>query len=270
MFLGGIVDLRIAFWNTNKNPYINKYICTLILDYGIDIIAIAEYSSSSQDLLKTLAQYGFVYDCYSPLECKRITWIGNLSSFEIGPQQKHHSIIVSNKGYNLCAVHYPSKLYTDSNTRAISFSKTIDDINQLESEIDSKKTIIFGDFNEDPFEDNCLSANLFHGLPSIDDARKSSRVVQGNSYDMFYNPMWNCFGDDDYPPGTYYYQSSKNAESFWHIFDQVIFRPSIHPFFKRDSLSIVTELSCAHLNDTNGLPNVSISDHFPIVFELED
>ena len=46
--------MRILFWNTNKNEKIEPYISTLIFEYDIDILVLAELCNSSFILTQEL------------------------------------------------------------------------------------------------------------------------------------------------------------------------------------------------------------------------
>lgn len=140
------------------------------------------------------------------------------------------------------------------------------DINKQKQNTDTNKVIIIGDFNEMPYDKGCLNANGFHGLPVLSFEDKKTRKVNGKNYEKYYNPMWNFFGNFDYPPGTYYsFQSSLHAP-MWYIFDQVLISQEVIPFFKKESLKIITN----GLKNKNGQPNKKISDHFPILIEIEE
>ena len=48
--------MRILFWNTHRNTDINKYIVSLIRDYDIDVLAMAEYCADNEELKMLLEQ----------------------------------------------------------------------------------------------------------------------------------------------------------------------------------------------------------------------
>ena len=170
----------------------------------------------------------------------------------------------------LCGVHLPSQLQTDENTQLVAFQSVVHDIELAEQESGLISSIVVGDFNRNPYEEGCLGAMYFHGIPVANDAKKLSRTVLGNAYKMFYNPMWNLLGDFNYPPGTYYYTGNKEKNEFWNMFDQVIIRPQLRERFVEEELRIVIKVKDQSLLNKNRHPNKSISDHLPIVFELKE
>jgi hypothetical protein len=93
--------------------------------------------------------------------------------------------------------------------------------------------------------------------------------VDGTEYPFFYNPMWGFFGDrTPGPPGTFHYRHSGYLSYDWNMFDQVLVRPDVLPWFRGD-VEIVTNVGETELTRLNGRPNPAVgSDHFPIVFRL--
>lgn len=258
--------MRIMFWNTYKNTSINQIICEIAKENNVDIIFLAEYEDNIQSLICALDMQS-----YFTLGCDRIKVIGKKKNVEPGIQGTRYSIQIIENKYILCAMHLPSQMrYGHQERRNIIIQTILNDLQDTEKRLNSKRTIILGDFNEDPYEDGCLSAVNFHGLPSMNDALKSYRIIEGKQFEMFYNPMWNLFGDFNFPPGTYYYAGSDPKCSYWHIFDQVMIRACLKNEFLKDSLEIITKAGKKDLLNTKGYPNKEYSDHLPIVFEIQE
>lgn len=264
--------MRIMFWNTHNNDNINSIINRIILNYKIDIAVLAEYSDNIDRLVERLSvNYIDMMQYHNP-GCDKIDIIGNITNVSPGFQDHHFSIQIINNNYILCAAHLPSQIYSGSDERRrIVIQNIIENIQTHEKKLNSKRTIIVGDMNEDPYDNGCLLSSNFFGIPSRNDAIKESKIIEGKSFEMFYNPMWNCFGDFSHPPGTcYYYNSSNPKNSFWHIFDQVMIRPCLVNDFIEKQLKIITTDGTNTLLDDQGHPNKSISDHLPIIFELKE
>ena len=100
--------------------------------------------------------------------------------------------------------------------------------------------------------------------------KRKSRDIAGQEFQMFYNPMWNFLGDFNKPYGTHYYNGNRSDNIFWHIYDQVIIRPVLRKNFLNENLRIITETKCRFLLNSKGVPNKDISDHLPIIFEIEE
>jgi hypothetical protein len=88
---------------------------------------------------------------------------------------------------------------------------------------------------------------------------------------LFYNPMWNHFGDVQPPSGTYYYdKSNPEVDPLWNIFDQVLFRPGLLDRFRNKNLKILTTDGLVSFVWDDGRPNGDVySDHLPICFQLD-
>lgn len=127
-----------------------------------------------------------------------------------------------------------------------------------------------GDFNTDPFEHGFVATDGLHAVMSKAIAERRTRRVSGIDFELFYNPMWSSFGDaGDTPCGTYYYEKAEHVNYFWHIFDQVLLRPSLLGGFS-DEVRVLTMAGSTPLLDGSGRPDrQNASDHLPILFNLE-
>ncbi|MCK4823091.1 hypothetical protein KA005_45445 [bacterium] len=142
------------------------------------------------------------------------------------------------------------------------------EIEMAEKQCQNYNTIIIGDFNMNPFEKGMVAASAIHSIPCSLTAKERKRVIKGREYSMFYNPMWNLFGDNDNKPGTYYYKKASHLVYFWNIFDQVIIRPELIDKFNSKSLEIISKAGEISLVDENHRP--CLSDHLPIFFSLKE
>lgn len=181
---------------------------------------------------------------------------------------------------NLFVVHFGSKRNKSEASQTLAapvFSQTV---RELEKKSKHDRTILVGDFNMNPFEDGVVGAEGLNAAMTRHVVEKESRVVDGKPYPFFYNPMWSFFGDSTHaehppsssthePPGTCYYPAGESRWHYWNIFDQVLLRPSLLPYFNNSDLEIVTGDGETRLIDGNGLPaRDALSDHLPILFRL--
>lgn len=263
--------MKILFWNTHKNKNINHILSELIIENNINIVVVAEYKADISNLIEILSKQRINMMQYNTIGCERIQIIGDIQDVSPGIQEGHYSLQIIKKEYILCCVHLTSQLYNGSeDMRNIKIRRIIKDIQTLEIANKTEKTIIVGDLNIDPFEHGCINADLFHSLPYYETTVKKYRIVAGQSFQMFYNPMWNILGDFSNPFGTYYHSGSEPYETFWHIFDQVMIRPILRERFVDSSLRIITETNSMRLIDCRGYPDEKVSDHLPITFEIKE
>lgn len=263
--------MRVSFWNTNRNININPYVLSLVQEYNVDILVMAEYTADENELFSLLRNAHQDLIICNTKGCDRIRVWSNYVSVKPGIQNKYYSMQIIQDEYILCCVHLITDMHGNrSDERLAIIQEIMYDIEKIETAIKSQKTIIIGDFNEMPYDRGCLNANGFHGLPAMNILDKPTRVVNGREYRKFYNPMWNLMGDFSYPPGTYYFNNSVLCSPMWYMLDQVIVSKDILPLFNRDELKIITSCGCVDLRDENQHPNKKISDHFPIVCEIKE
>nr|WP_300776923.1 endonuclease/exonuclease/phosphatase [uncultured Acetatifactor sp.] len=262
--------MKFLFWNTYKNESINSVLSELIMENNISIAVLAEYSANMKELIDILISNGIIMKQYYS-GCDRIKLLGSLNSVEPRLDTDHASIQIINGKDILCCVHLNCQLYSGhQGRREILIEQIVHDIQTVEQEIDTENSIVVGDFNISPYDPSCIDARYFHGIPVYSEAKRKSRDVERKEYYMFYNPMWNLLGDFKPPYGTYYSNEGGTQNTFWYIFDQVIFKPALRKRFVDESLKIITHTKTKYLLDKNGHPDKNISDHLPIVFEFEE
>lgn len=83
--------------------------------------------------------------------------------------------------------------------------------------------------------------------------------------------MWNCFGDErGGPPGTFFRDKGDMTTYFWHLYDQVLLRPSLVKRFLHKDLAILSQCGATSLLNESGEPDSDhASDHLPILFRLD-
>lgn len=261
--------MKILFWNTHRNDKINPYIMKLVEYNEIDVLVLAEYTGDISELNGLLDQSNKRLFKWSTNGCKRIQIWGNYVDITPAEQNKYFSIQIVNKKYIICGVHMYSDLNGEHLDERISLAEEIKySIKQTTMQLNSENVIVIGDMNESPYDKSCLSAKGFHAMPALKMSDKSSRTIYDREYEKMYNPMWNLFGDFQYPPGTYYRTDSKLYNPCWYMLDQVIISKSMIPLMVRENLKIITECGKDVLYTDQRYPNTNISDHFPIMCEF--
>lgn len=238
-----------------------------------DVIILAEYEDDINYLLSRLQSNNIImYKIIT--NCRRIKMLMKLKPSNVKPcdETEYYTIkvleISKNERQLIGAVHLPSKLYAQDEDRTMEIGELISNIEKLENKYNIQNTLIVGDFNADPFEGCMIKARGLHSVSSKDIALKLKRKVRGKEYNMFYNPMWNKFGDFYGIGGTYYYSGSTGEEIFWHIFDQVVIRPQLIMRFEQEKLKIITEINGEPLLNIN--KKIIVSDHLPIEFSIKE
>ena len=133
------------------------------------------------------------------------------------------------------------------------------------------RTVLVGDLNMNPYEDGIVSAKGLHAVMTRERAQQGRRTVRYNlSNAYFYNPMWRHFGEQPSGhAGTYFFRSPRERADFWNVYDQVLLRPELLPYFRDEDLKILHCAGTKSLLDPNGVIDRTVaSDHLPILFRL--
>ena len=166
-------------------------------------------------------------------------------------------------------MHLRSKLYANSGDQYGLVRNLSHAILRHEAEEGHRRTIVIGDFNMDPFEEAMLACDGLHALMSRREiaVRRGQRRWGDGDYEMFFNPMWQHFGDQNgRPAGSYYFSKGGLATQYWHMFDQVIIRPALLDGFDDEGVSVIADIPGISLLDLRGRPR--FSDHLPLLFRL--
>ncbi|MEI2633011.1 MULTISPECIES: endonuclease/exonuclease/phosphatase family protein [Bacillus] len=264
--------MNCFFWNTEKKE-VNKILIEAINHYNLDVISLAEYDDKyRENLIREMINQEIEFYHVPQIGCKRIhiftkykpTKIIHLAETSYYTIKKipHRKL-----GYLIFVfLHFPSKMHLnefDFYNESIQFRMEIE---KVENENNSTSTVLVGDFNMNPFEEGMMAGPALHAYPTRIEASKESRIIKGRKYNMFYNPMWNNFGDETSPQGTYYYSGSHHYQIYWNIFDQVLVRPSLVPYVSPNNVKILTKINNTQLVNLRGIP--SISDHLPLLYKI--
>ena len=272
--------LNFLFWNIKQKP-IAPLISQLARERRVDILVLAECTIDPMVLLGELNQHGtddFLFSdgfsvtdkfyVYTRFDHSWLQPVYDLRTLGISIRRLEHPLY--DDDVILGMVHLPSKLYLSEDNQSQLATRFREPIEDVENELGHSRTILFGDFNMNPFEKGMISSESFHAITDQVKAADIDRTVYDEIRKFFYNPMWSLMGDISRgPPGTYYYNRSDPITYFWNTLDQVILRPSLISSFVSDRLAIVTSIGDESLARKNGRPDsAKASDHLPLFFSL--
>ena len=267
--------ITFLFWNLNRKPLGNA-VANIVNRNDVDVVLLAECVVPPVEMLKALTSSAQVPFFVAQSECDKIVIYSRLSKRFFSPLTESVRFTIQSlslplrPGLLLGVVHLPSQLYFSRESLAMESQQFMRDLLEAETRAGQKRTILVGDFNMNPFDEGVVSAGAIHGVMTRAIASKGSRTVQGREFPFFYNPMWSHFGDGKPgPAGTYYSERSEHVNFFWNMFDQVLLRPQLLPYFSSEDLKILTTDGNSSLLSSDGLPDRSwASDHLPILFRL--
>lgn len=262
--------LNFLFWNVNGQ---RGLLGRLVREQAVDVLLLAENRAAPSEILADIAAAGGGQFHHDPL-CR-----GGIALFTRFPRSYVRAeldepdfsirrLLVAPEEVLLVLLHFPSKLRKSDDEQAALCPEYAREIRAIEDKVGHRRTVLVGDLNMNPFERGLVQATGFHAVMSRAVAGRGQRIVDGRAYPLFYNPMWNLFGDHrSATPGTYYRDKGDVISFFWHMYDQVLVRPDAVHRFRLPNLRILTHCGADSLLGPRGEP--SVSDHLPLLFQMD-
>lgn len=261
--------MKILFWNLKNNSN-EKWLSELIRENDVDIAIFAEYQSTSFDDVITKLDNNYIHhDGYGA--CEKVTLICKKSiETTINREQSRYTLyscVVNQHLYNIVGVHLPSPSSSDSNDRKNIIRDIVQDINEREKEAKNRMTIVIGDFNCNPFDEEIIQKDSFNAVLF------KSLIVQQEMikyrdrvWRRFYNPIIHFLSEDTNTYGSLYY-SSGSAPLYWNSYDQILVR--------KELIDCISSLQYIRKITGKGLirdvkPITSISDHLPLLVDFRN
>jgi hypothetical protein len=266
--------LKFLFWNIARNP-VTPLIADLAIEREVDFILLAECAIPPARLLLALNAGSPQYH-YVPNQYERLVLFVRFSSELTRTLLDSPNLLITRvslparEEFLLAAVHLPSRLREEATSLNMEGEEIARTIREHETREGHERTLVIGDFNLNPFEPAVAGTAGFHAVMSKQIARRGARVVHGRRYPFFYNPLWNHFGDETPPAGTYFYRGGGHLAYFWHIFDQVLVRPELIKYLPAQPVEIITTVKAQTLLRGNEVPDrTRMSDHLPVLFTMK-
>lgn len=169
--------------------------------------------------------------------------------------------------YIIVGIHLPANPHCSPDDRKAVISELMMDLTRFENDTKVDNTIIIGDFNSSPFDSELVQKNMFNAVLFKKLIMEQEKIKYNNHfYKRFYNPMLDYISESNEHYGSYYYTSSIDA-LVWYCYDQVLLRkPLVNSII---DLSYCKKIMKESLITSNGIPKKNISDHLPLVMEVE-
>ncbi len=262
--------MKLLFWNLFKKSN-DQFIIDLIEENDIDIAIFTEKDATNFDRVLAGIENGLVRAYEFEEDAKITLYHRPIYRVCVEDEKKNYSIysiITDTKKYLIAGVHLPPKPRADDGVRKIVSRKIMEKINSLEADQEHDNTIIIGDFNANPFDEELVQKDAFNAVlfkKLIYD--QEYIVLLGDEYKRFYNPMLHYISEENMSYGSYYYNSSESASLYWNCYDQVITRKSL--------ANLITNVTfCKRIRNqylmNEVMPNKNISDHLPLIVNIRE
>ncbi len=266
-------------WNTNKKP-LNEIIVQLVKEHEVDVLLLIEPNQGATSLLSRLNNVGPFQVVESQARFRLLTKFDSFLIERIKPfiedkdkrSDYWHLKLPGRADVLLVGIHGYDMINYQQDAREMLLARVAENIKFIEDNTTRhKRTIVFGDFNANPYDSAVGSLRGLHALQIPSVAGKPSRPHAEQQHEFFYNPMWAHLGSGGgKPPATYYYYKYRPHEVFWHMLDQVVLRPAALPLFPEGELKIIHEVAGSSLLKADGTPDAKLaSDHLPLFFRLD-
>ena len=272
--------MNFLFWNIKRKSSFFDLICELVRDNSIGVLMLAEFpESKQQELEKMLRSHVGSYRYLKPIKSKvKVEVFTNLPSscLRIIEDGSRFSVVRYysqnlNKNFNIFICHLISKVNNSEYNQSHGARELADAINRVEDHFNSDLSIVCGDLNMNPFEEGMVGSSCFNAVMDKTIAMNLRRTVNEREFKMFYNPMWGLLGDNgrSIVSGTHFYNPHHHVQYFWNMFDQVLIRPEVIPYFSDKYLRILTGTKSRSLLTVNHTMRTIYSDHLPIKFAIK-
>lgn len=205
---------NILFWNLKRNS-IEECIIDCIVENNIDIAVFSEFDGI--DFIKIEKNLGKMYSrILAVQDDKKVTLIAKttFSVTNVQPQNRYsiYKIETAVKNYLLAAVHLEDRRNYQTSDRINTIQHLVADIEQTEELFKCNNSIVIGDFNANPYDDELLSKYAFNAVlfKTIID---KSELTNPKTFKRkrFYNPILHYISEDTEMYGSFYHEKESKT-----------------------------------------------------------
>lgn len=260
--------MKLLFWNLGRND--NSSIARRAIETNdIDLAFFAEFKQTNlSEIVNALGDNYFLYDGYGG--CDKICLIAR-NNFIVGIVREAtrytiYHIQFQDTNLLIGSTHLPDPRNSDKEDRKKVIRDLVDDILTAEQDCRCDRTLVIGDFNASPFDEELVQKDCFNAV-LFKDLIINQEYVESNEseYRRFYNPAIDYMSEEHKRYGSFY-RSSGIKSLYWYSYDQVIMRKAlIGSFIRMDYLKKIADQDLI----TKHAIAKSISDHLPLYVELK-
>lgn len=265
--------MNILFWNLH-NIDNTDLVKECLTENDIDLAVFCEHKGTKFDqVINKIAREKYVI--VLPEKTPRIQFLVKSSLiFSMCHIYDRHITIkltTSYRSYSITGVHLQDRLSADPEERKVIIRSLMSDLTAYEEKNGISNTIIIGDFNSNPYNDEMLQFDAFNAVLFKEVIRRSDiTIYRKHKYRRLYNPILNYIKESDKECdrmyGSYYYSRGANTP-YWFCLDQVLLGKSLI-----DSVTNVKYLKKIGTQDLINKVQLkkSISDHLPLLVVIDE
>ena len=261
--------MNLLYWNLKSNSNLETIIADCISENNVDIAIFSEYDGVDFGILNYL-----LFKQYSLLEsfggCETVRFL-HKKLIQLSLVREQHRYLLAklhhnDRSYLLIGVHLPSNTFGDkSSDRKKIIRKIVNDISEFEQN-DTQSTLIIGDMNASPFDDEMIEKDAFNSVLFKDIIKQQEYVIfQEDIYRRFYNPIIDYLDETNKHYGSFYYGSGNNC-LYWYCYDQLLVRKDL--IDNIENFQYLKKIKNLNLMSVTK-PNAHISDHLPLLVNIK-
>lgn len=262
--------LNILFWNLRGNA-IEDYVIECIVENDVDIAIFSEFGGI--DFNKIENSLGKMYmRVNGVMDDTKVSAMAKVNiCISSVQQEKRYNVYkietVLNK-YLLAGAHLEDRRNYETNDRINTIQHLIADIEKTEDIFTCDNTIVIGDFNANPYDEEVLSYYAFNAVlfKKVIDKNEFTKW-NGEKRKRFYNPILHYISEDTEMYGSFYFDS-KFKTSYWWCLDQVLVRKGL--VNNVINMQYLKNVGSRDLLKKTKIPNDKISDHLPLLVKLKE
>lgn len=194
----------------------------------------------------------------------------NTYIIEVLQQQHRYSIYgvkTAMKDYILSVIHLEDRRNFERADRMNTIQSLINDIGHVEEMFQCSNTIVIGDFNANPYDEELLSIYAFNAVLFKSIINKSEiRRKNTTEYKRFYNPVLHYISEETEMYGSFYYENGSKTP-YWCCLDQILIRKDLINYM--ENMQYLKKIETTNLLKSIK-PNETISDHLPLLVNFSE
>lgn len=261
---------NILFWNL-KGHAIEDYVIECIAENDVDIVLFSEFAGIDfnkieDGLGKMYVRVRGIEDDIKVSAMAKVTIC--MSSIQQEKRYNVYKIETVLKKYLLAGVHLEDRRNYKNSDRIDTIQHLMADIEKTEDTFTCDNTIVIGDFNANPYDEELLSAYAFNAVlfKKVIDKNEFTNF-KGEKRKRLYNPILHYISENTEMYGSFYLDGQSQT-SYWWCLDQVLVRKVLANNIV--NVQYLKSVGSRDLLRKDKIPNKNISDHLPLLVNIQE